>query len=49
MGLLNHRPALPGIGDDGERQADPPDVWIDACVVHLDDWISDDVSNNLRV
>lgn len=41
--------SLPGKWDDWERQADPSDVWIDACVVDLNEWISDDVSYNLRV
>lgn len=49
MSLLKQHPSLRGIGDDWEWQADSPDVWRDAFVVQLDDWVSDDVSDNLRV
>lgn len=47
--LLIQHPSLPGKRDDWERQADSSDVRIDACVVHLNDWISDDVSDSLRL
>lgn len=44
-----HRCSLRGIGDDRERQADPPHVRRNTSVIQLDDWVSDDVPNDLRV
>lgn len=44
-----HRCSLRGIGDDRERQADPPHIRRNTSVIQLDDWVSDDVPNDLRV